>query len=75
MKLATRFCERFYNLSPRVVIYDLDGTIIDSSHRIKLNEDGSLDLNHWKANCTKDCLLYTSPSPRDAHESRMPSSA
>ena len=23
----------------------------------------------------KDCLLYTSPSPRDAHESRMPSSA
>ena len=24
---------------------------------------------------TKTCLLYTSPSPRDAHESRMPSSA
>ena len=23
----------------------------------------------------KLCLLYTSPSPRDAHESRMPSSA
>ena len=23
----------------------------------------------------KGCLLYTSPSPRDAHESRMPSSA
>ena len=23
----------------------------------------------------KICLLYTSPSPRDAHESRMPSSA
>ena len=34
-----------------------------------------------KGECTiefinsKDCLLYTSPSPRDAHESRMPSSA
>ena len=29
-------------------------------------------------NVTKNfstCLLYTSPSPRDAHESRMPSSA
>ena len=26
---------------------------------------------HWNT----DCLLYTSPSPRDAHESRMPSSA
>ena len=24
---------------------------------------------------TASCLLYTSPSPRDAHESRMPSSA
>ena len=24
---------------------------------------------------TNSCLLYTSPSPRDAHESRMPSSA
>ena len=26
-------------------------------------------------NMVKNCLLYTSPSPRDAHESRMPSSA
>ena len=25
--------------------------------------------------CSQACLLYTSPSPRDAHESRMPSSA
>ena len=24
---------------------------------------------------SKDCLLYTSPSPRDVEESRMPSSA
>ena len=29
---------------------------------------------HGKPNI-KLCLLYTSPSPRDAHESRMPSSA
>ena len=27
------------------------------------------------ANQNNNCLLYTSPSPRDAHESRMPSSA
>ena len=26
-------------------------------------------------NFTKACLLYTSPSPRDVEESRMPSSA
>ena len=29
------------------------------------------DSSEWKL----ICLLYTSPSPRDAHESRMPSSA
>ena len=31
----------------------------------------------FASNAGKDytCLLYTSPSPRDAHESRMPSSA
>ena len=27
------------------------------------------------AHKAKDCLLYTSPSPRDVEESRMPSSA
>ena len=25
--------------------------------------------------CTRTCLLYTSPSPRDKRQSRMPSSA
>ena len=29
----------------------------------------------WKVNEKKDCLLYTSPSPRDRTRSRMPSSA
>ena len=33
----------------------------------KLNIRGSLP--------SKDCLLYTSPSPRDRQKSRMPSSA
>ena len=32
---------------------------------------GPSHLDLWDYNC----LLYTSPSPRDAHESRMPSSA
>ena len=31
--------------------------------------------NEWFRPHTSTCLLYTSPSPRDAHESRMPSSA
>ena len=29
----------------------------------------------WLRNSARDCLLYTSPSPRDATLSRMPSSA
>ena len=43
---------------------------------------GSLCSGWIAAFCKKErgllcglCLLYTSPSPRDAHESRMPSSA
>ena len=29
----------------------------------------------WEDICIVSCLLYTSPSPRDVEESRMPSSA
>ena len=31
----------------------------------------NFQINGW----SNDCLLYTSPSPRDVEESRMPSSA
>ena len=34
--------------------------------------NGKVGYGRGKA---KDCLLYTSPSPRDKHRSRMPSSA
>ena len=33
------------------------------------------DLIKANGTLTNICLLYTSPSPRDAHEYRMPSSA
>ena len=32
-------------------------------------------LGYYEDTFYKDCLLYTSPSPRDVEESRMPSSA
>ena len=32
-------------------------------------------IERGRGRAAKNCLLYTSPSPRDAHESRMPSSA
>ena len=49
-----------------------DGTVIEESLEIMqhvLNWDLSDEESHWV------CLLYTSPSPRDATLSRMPSSA
>ena len=33
------------------------------------------DFEKWYAKNVRDCLLYTSPSPRDKRQSRMPSSA
>ena len=34
-----------------------------------------VDIANPRSDGSFPCLLYTSPSPRDAHESRMPSSA
>ena len=33
------------------------------------------EVTYLKVKLRKDCLLYTSPSPRDRQKSRMPSSA
>ena len=51
----------------------LNSVLSDDSHKriaVIVNEFGEQGLDHHLI-----CLLYTSPSPRDAHESRMPSSA
>ena len=40
--------------------------------KVSFNYLGQFDQNTKQAN---DCLLYTSPSPRDRTRSRMPSSA
>ena len=55
--LKTRMCDRLENLSPTICIYDLDGTIIDSSHRATHDENGMIDLENWIANSTKE-LIY-----------------
>ena len=39
------------------------------------NTGGNADDRIWKLDVDKGCLLYTSPSPRDKRQSRMPSSA
>ena len=44
-------------------------------------ERGTLEISEylvkkgWRSVVISSCLLYTSPSPRDVEESRMPSSA
>ena len=47
-----------------------DYEITDS---LRLRSSASAYLSRTPSSTS--CLLYTSPSPRDAHESRMPSSA
>ena len=49
-------------------------SVVDS----RPTEDGTAIRRRRMCECGErftTCLLYTSPSPRDAHESRMPSSA
>ena len=43
--------------------------------RLGVTESRVRKLTSWIAEQVTDCLLYTSPSPRDRQKSRMPSSA
>lgn len=43
--------------------FDLDHTVIDSSHRQLTKPDGSLDLDHWIENCTREKVLADSLLP------------
>ena len=50
------------------------------SNSVKSGENDLGGLKEWNTDMPLDadfkfCLLYTSPSPRDGHQSRMPSSA
>ena len=46
--------------------------LVTSAGIVRRENHETLSFEIWKEII---CLLYTSPSPRDAHESRMPSSA
>lgn len=45
------------------VIFDLDGTVIDSTHRQATKADGSLDLDHWFENNTAHKIMADSLLP------------
>ena len=54
-----------------VVVFDLDMTVIDSSHRHVSKADGSIDLAHWFENCHKvvdDTLLPLSRAVRRMYD-------
>ena len=54
------------DIGARPIVYDMSG----NRRRLDLIMERAKDVD-W----IKGCLLYTSPSPRDATLSRMPSSA
>ena len=56
-------------------IMGLYNKVIIASGRVHFNNDNEAQIRYMAVDEAFSCLLYTSPSPRDAHESRMPSSA
>ncbi len=45
----------------RIHVYDLDGTLVDSSHRYRNKANGKIDLDYWLQNL--DRCVYDSPLP------------
>lgn len=43
-------------------IYDLDGTVINSSHRTRALPSGQNDLEYWRANCTPEQIAKDTPT-------------
>ena len=54
-------------LLPYTLLLNENGEVVEQ----KIGQVHEQDIETW----LKDCLLYTSPSPRDQRGSRMPSSA
>ena len=61
------------NLHPEM--YDQHGNVIPDEILALRFEHGDNISSPWTRGEFGDCLLYTSPSPRDLSTSRMPSSA
>ena len=61
-------------IKPKILIIEIDiySNIIKNVNSTIIFDFDHIEIKSFQA---KDCLLYTSPSPRDATLSRMPSSA
>ena len=51
----------------RLYIYDLDGTVIDSSHRRRFDTNGNLRLSYWKSHNTREDVFGDSLLPLAKH--------
>ena len=54
-------------MTNKTFIFDLDHTVIDSSHRQITLADGSLDLDNWIANCTQEKIMADKLLPLAQH--------
>ena len=76
-KLVQILCSKTQNSNPlffRVLVgyyFSLVASMMRTT--IATHDRGDIPVNMYALNLS--CLLYTSPSPRDVEESRMPSSA
>jgi hypothetical protein len=59
----TDLSETGWKVPTMIMIFDLDHTVIDSSHRQLTLPDGSLDLAHWIENCTREKIFGDSLLP------------
>ena len=46
-----------------IYIFDLDGTVIDSSHRFTGNAEGKVNLEKWIADSTRENIFKDSLLP------------
>ena len=69
---SSKFSTLKRRLASISVIHKLNGHYLDTKHPIIT--ENLLGIKRAKGTY-QNCLLYTSPSPRDVEESRMPSSA
>ena len=74
--IGKSLCERFVKEGAKaVVVTDINSEGVDATVRDINEQTKVLGITCDVADENEVCLLYTSPSPRDATLSRMPSSA
>ena len=47
----------------KIHVYDLDGVLVDTAHRYRNKPDGSIDLDYWFANRTKEKIALDTLLP------------